>query len=255
MLYAKSIQIIVLLTILPAVTVQANDQSSAHRVWDKQPIVVSLSVAHERRVQFRAPVSVGVPASLESALRVQSVNGTVYLQSYRPFPSTRLLVRELDGGQTYLLDVHATDSGALQPPMLVHLPLDDTPVQPGIKTAGPPGYVRLTRFIAQQLYAPERLIEAVPGAQRVPLQTEPVALLPGSAVQATPLLAWRAGDLHVTAVKLRNLSHRPLILDPRRLYGRWLSATFQHARLLPSGSDADTTAVYLVSAQAFAASL
>jgi len=30
-----------------------------------------------------------------------------------------------------------------------------------------------------------------------------------------------------------------------------LSAAFQHSRLLPAGSDADTTAVYLVSAQPF----
>jgi len=44
------------------------------------------------------------------------------------------------------------------------------------------------------------------------------------------------------------------VLDPRQLRGNWLAATFQHARLLPVGGVADSTAVYLISALPFAAS-
>jgi hypothetical protein len=43
----------------------------------------------------------------------------------------------------------------------------------------------------------------------------------------------------------------PQILDPRDLRGAWLTATFQHHRLLPKGDEADTTAVYLISARPF----
>jgi hypothetical protein len=67
-------------------------------------------------------------------------------------------------------------------------------------------------------------------------------------------VAWRAGGLYVTAVKLTNRTDQPQILDPRDLRGSWLTATFQHNRLLAAGSEADTTAVYLISARPFAAS-
>ena len=200
-------------------------------------------------------MSVGISASLQGILRVQTVNGTVYLLSQQPFLKTRVLVRELGNAQSYLLDVTAVDNDGQMPPMSVHLPANTQPSQIAVNTSGPPGYVSLTRFAAQQLFAPERLLEAMPGVQRVPLQEEPVAIVPGGAVVATPLISWRAGSLYVTAVKLVNESKRAQTLDPRTLRGQWLSATFQHARLLPSGSDADSTAAYLVSAQPFSVSL
>jgi len=83
---------------------------------------------------------------------------------------------------------------------------------------------------------------------------ESVSLMYGGAVDATPLVAWRAGGLYATAVKLSNRTDQPQTLDPRNLRGSWLTATFQHNRLLATGSDADTTAVYLISARPFEAS-
>ena len=237
-----------------AAAADTDDMAVQRVIWNKQPIAVQLNVGAERRVQFGAPVSVGIPATLQGMLRIQTVNGTVYLLSQRPFPKTRVLARELDSGQAYLLDVTAIASDGQMPPIAVQLPNTHKPSRAAVKASGPPGYVALTRFAAQQLYAPERLLEAMSGVHRVPIQNSPVALVPGNAVAATPLIAWRAGDLYITAVKLENRSKRAQLLDPRRLRGNWLCATFQHARLLPTGTDADTTAVYLVSAQAFAAS-
>ena len=100
-----------------------------------------------------------------------------------------------------------------------------------------------------------RLLSALPGIVRVPVQKDQIALVPGHAIDAKPLAAWRGGGLYVTAVRLRNRLNIAQILDPRALRGNWLTATFQHVRLLPAGDEADTTAVYLVSAQAFSASL
>ena len=60
-----------------------------------------------------------------------------------------------------------------------------------------------------------------------------------------------AGELTVTAVKLKNLTAGELILDPRNLRGRWQTATFQHNLLLPQGSLRDTTAAYLISTAPF----
>jgi hypothetical protein len=89
----------------------------------------------------------------------------------------------------------------------------------------------------------------------VPVSRDPVELVHGGAIEATPLVAWRSGGLYVTAVKLTNRTHQPQTLDPRNLRGAWLTATFQHHRLLPKGDEADTTAVYLISARPFEVSL
>ena len=82
-------------------------------------------------------------------------------------------------------------------------------------------------------------------------QWDPVELYHGGAVEGVPLVAWRANGLYVTAVKLTNRTEQALTLDPRNLRGTWLTATFQHHRLFPKGDEADSTAVYLISARQF----
>ena len=232
-------------------------ESSPRRIqWQDIPIQVSLTVGEERRVQFRAPVSVGVPGSLQALLRTQLVNSTVYLLAHASFAETRILVRELDSGQTYLLDLRATHEAGANETLVIEPRADSDRLKP--KQSGSAGrthsYVSLTRFAAQQLFAPLRLASPLPGVARIPVQSERVFLVPDDAIEATPLMAWRAGSLFLTAVKLRNRSAKAQILDPRTLRGQWLTATLQHARLLPAGSPADSTAVYLISAQPFAAS-
>ena len=258
----SSMSVTVLLLFL-AQTLCAESTLPQRIQWRKTPIAITLSVGEERLVHFRRPVSVGLPATLESVLRTQTVNGTVYLMAKAAFGSTRVIVREIDMGQTYLFDLSAssgTTSGATSgntAPIVVTLDETGTAENRLAETGSSAqhGYVSLTRYAAQQLYAPMRLLSSVPGIVRVPLQRESVALVPGNSVEAKPLVAWRAGHLYVTAVKLTNRLGIAQILDPRTLRGAWLSAAFQHARLLPAGDEADTTAVYLVSAQPFRASL
>ena len=166
------------------------------------------------------------------------------------------MVRELDSGQIFLFDVTATGEGGASDPIQIYVTGDsgsaNAPATGGNEPdQGQPGYIQLTRFAAQQLYAPSRLVKDRPGIVRVPVVRDAVDLLQGGAVEATPLVAWRANGLYVTAVKLTNRSDQPLTLDPRLLRGAWLTATFQHHRLLPKGDEADTTAVYLVSARPF----
>ena len=227
-----------------------------HRVhWQDVPIPVVLTVGAERRVQFKVPVSVGVPSSLQALLRTQTVNGSVYLLAHAAFAETRVLVRELDTGQTYLLDLRATHEASSNEAIIIESgPAAESTLTSDTHNPGTHGYVSLTRFAAQQLFAPLRLAAPLPGIARIPVQQQSVFLLPGGTIEATPLMAWRAGQLFLTAVKLRNRSTEPQVLDPRLLRGNWLTATFQHARLLPAGDPADSTAVYLVSAHPFAAS-
>jgi integrating conjugative element protein (TIGR03749 family) len=176
------------------------------------------------------------------------------------------MVRETESGRMYLLDVAASGEGGSGPPVEVYA--GDEPASRGNRrtesgrernTPSPTfssyGYVTLTRFAAQQLYAPARLLKDLPGVVRVPIKRKKVTLVRGAAVTAEPLVGWRAGDLYLTAVKLTNRTDRALTLDPRTLRGDWLTAAFQHNRLLPKGDESDTTALYLISKRPFAASL
>jgi len=251
-------RVLVGLSLLFVLSIGMAQTTSAERIeWTKTPIRMVLGVGQERMVHFPAPVRVGVPGSVDALLRTQSVNGTVYFLAKAPFPTARIMVREIDSGQIYLFDVTARTKTGSSQPVAVFVGQRERTLSTdtsGDRHTDPPGYVALTRFAAQQLYAPPRLLGRSPGIVRVPVPSEPVALVPGSSVEAVPLIGWRAGGLYVTAVKLTNRSQSAQILDPRTLRGGWLSATFQHSRLLPAGDEADTTAVYLVSDHAFEAS-
>ncbi len=227
--------------------------------WKKAPIRLELVVGHEQRIEFPATVKVGVPASVQGVLRTQSVNGMVYLLAHTSFGSNRLMVRELDSGRIYLFDVTATEEGGPGHPIQIYV-TGEQGSENGQATGGNepeqerPDFIQLIRFAAQQLYAPARLVKDQPGIVRVPVSRDPVDLYHGGSVEGVPLAAWRANGLYVTAVKFTNRTEQALTLDPRNLRGTWLTATFQHHRLFPKGDEADTTAVYLISARPFSVS-
>ena len=238
------------------VPVHATSETTERIEWKKTPIRLELTVGEERLVEFPASVKVGVPGNLQSVLRTQSVNGTVYLLAHAPFESTRVMVREIDGGQIYLFDISASKKPSQNHPIQVFVQEASEPgdLNDGNAVASNISYVTLTRFAAWQLYAPARLLQDGPGIVRTPVARDPINLVRGGAIDATPLVAWRAGGYYLTAVKLTNRSDQPQTLDPRNLRGAWLTATFQHHRLLPAGNEADTTAVYLISARPFSVS-
>ena len=237
------------------------DTDTLERIeWKKTPIRLELTVGQEQRIEFPASVKVGVPASVKGLLRTQSVNGMVYLLAHAPFGSNRLMVRELDSGRIYLFDVTAAEEGGASHPIQVYVTgnsgtTKDHATGGNDEGQGQPGYIQLTRFAAQQLYAPARLVRDRPGIVRVPVSRDTVDLFHGGTVEAVPLVAWRTNGLYITAVKLTNRTNQAQTLDPRDLRGAWLTASFQHHRLFPKGDEADTTAVYLISARPFEVSL
>ena len=241
-------------------TLQAGPLSTERVPWQKVPIELSLRVGQERLVHFPASVRVGIPAHLQPVLRAQSVAGTLYLLANQPFGPTRVVVREIEEGHIYLLDLEAREGASKRGPVRIFVPEAETTAGGSVETQEAQassgfGYVMLIRFGAKQLYAPLRLIESLPGVVRVPIGRERAPLVRGGAVEAKPLVAWRSGDLYLTAVKLTNISSAPVTLDPRNLRGAWLAATFQHNRLLSAGDEGDTTALYLISSRPFADSL
>lgn len=251
--------LLTVLLLIQTALAEAATESAERIAWRKAPIALELQVGTERLVHFPGAVQVGLPPHLQAVLRVQSIAGTLYLLASQPISSTRIVVRSLEGGPIYLLDLSATLETTSSGPVLIYDPDDEqteTEHALGVeRDVLAYGYVTLTRFAAQQLYAPARLLKDLPGVVRVPVKRQPAILMRGGAVKAIPLIAWRAGDLFLTAVRLTNTTGEPQVLDPRTLRGAWLAATFQHNRLQAAGSEADRTVVYLISARPFVASL
>lgn len=234
---------------LPGIHVQQDAPEPV--VWRKAPIRILLTAGEERLVHFPGSVRVALPSSLAPMLRVQSIQGTLYLQAEQPFASTRVLAYTQPAGPIYVLDLVAVEaSGPALPDIEIVAQTPQAFVSgagDGAGHASPHGYVALTRFAAQTLHAPARLAPRTPGIVRVPVAPDPVALVRDCKVRAVPVAAWRADGLYVNAVELTNLESRPVTLDPRALTGHWRAATFQRNRLQPAGDALDTTTVYLVS--------
>lgn len=232
-------------------------------LWNKTPIRITLPVGQERLVHFPADVRVGLPSPPPPGLRTQSIDGTVYWYAQEPFPTTRVQVQELATGQMVLLDLLAQPGADTTPiqilrsrsadPAVMELGTQNQTASAAAQATA--NFVQLTRYAAQQLYAPQRLVRELPGIYPVPVNTDPVTLVRGGHVEARPLIAWRGGEDYITAVRLQNLTGQAVILDPRDLRGQWAAATFQQARLLPRGDEADTTCVYLISARPFTEAL
>ena len=213
---------------------------------------------------FPHPVRVGVPGPIESKLRTQSVDGTVYWLAKSNFGLQRVQVQNLETGALILIDLKAVPTSQVSSApieILVDRNSKDSTTRSTQHTQRKTDsrrsrtraldYVTLTRYVAQQLYAPARLLKTLPGVIRTRISPTPVNLVRGQSIEAVPLIAWRSGTLTVTAVRLRNLEPYPVTLDPRNLRGKWRAATFQHARLLSAGHEADTTAIYLIADRPF----
>jgi integrating conjugative element protein (TIGR03749 family) len=243
-----------------------------HLRWSGTPIPLALPVGQDRVVRFPADVRVGPPGKLLEVLQTTAADGAVYFRALAPFEPTLVLVQEAEApGRTFAFQLRA-EQGASTAPVEIVAPQEKmaessvpADVSAEIEAASLPkryGYVALTRYAAQQLYAPDRLLHELEGVYRVPVPdrgTVPLIRTAGTLaeIEATPLVSWAdETGLYVTAVRLRNRTYKPIILDPRTaLRGEWLAATFQYARLLPTGHEADTSAVYLISARPFADAL
>ncbi|MFG0828945.1 TIGR03749 family integrating conjugative element protein [Pseudomonas sp. CJQ_7] len=260
------------LTLLGLLAVAAAPAVQAVEIlrWERMPLAVPLKVGQERIVFIDRNVRVGVPAGVGERLRVQSAGGAVYLRASEPIEPTRLQLQDADTGALILLDIAAEPpkdgEAELEPVRIVEG--NSTPArygdQPGDTDEAPalqdqaggaraarretPVPVVLTRFAAQNLYAPLRTVEPLPGVMRVNLRRDLDlgTLMPTQPVRAVALASWRLEDQWVTAVRLTNSSSGWITLDPRVLQGDFLTATFQHEALGPRGSPEDTTVLYLV---------
>ena len=239
-------------------------------LWDKRPIIVQLQIGRERMIHFPGTVRYWLPDSIKHKVSTLVANGVLYIQALKPFSRTRIRVQGLNDQRVYLLDVIAGDAEIRSQELIVMVEedvLNRSGETKGNK-ASEDQRIRLTRYAAQQLYAPERLTGGNAGIKRIPLSwPTPVPLIRGGLIDAVPIAAWQGSGLTVTAVRLRNTSQRSLQLsfDPssskhalnlsHSIRGHWLTATLQHNTLEQRGNERDTTTLYLVSDRPFVESL
>ncbi|MBD1226003.1 TIGR03749 family integrating conjugative element protein [Xenorhabdus griffiniae] len=264
----SSSALLILSLILPAISLVVSTTANAVELvkWERIPLPVHLNVGVERIIFVEKNVRVGFPPELNGKLRVQSTGGTVYLKAEGEFQTTRLQLQDVQNGEIILLDVTTKpNKGTLEPIRLVYSgevtqqrSSRDNNQSPSNTNAqnkkkqkasySAPLPALLTRYAAQNLYAPLRTVEAVPGVQSIPLSLSKciTTLYPSARIQVIPLAGWRANGVTVVALKLTNLTTEKVVLDPRMLQGQFLTATFQHQWLGPTGTPEDTTALYLV---------
>tara|TARA_R110001583_G_scaffold13213_3_gene57244 strand:- start:4957 stop:5742 length:786 start_codon:yes stop_codon:yes gene_type:complete len=242
---------------LYSVSVMAEEKA----VWDKTPINITLKPNTERVITFPFDrAKAGIPAGIKDKLATLSNNGIIYWHASEEFTSQQVLVKDKDTQQIIIINLSSNDESGSDEPITIlrgeaGTPSDakNTASSTGVdSTPIRYGYDALTRVVAKHIYAPSRLIELPPNMHRVHVK-------PGSNsflirlhnIKAEPVISFSNNGLYVTAVNLVNNEPEKIILDPRDLRGRWLTATFQHVVLGASGMPTDTTTLYLVSKRPF----
>lgn len=157
------------------------------------------------------------------------------------FSSTRLQLQNIKNGELILLDISATASKRrLEPVKLVYqgevysaTTSDNTTVnendgkgtEPKITLPLP---MALTRYAAQNLYAPLRTLEPLPGVYAISnaLPSTITTLLPSEPVTVRPLAAWGVPGYNLVALKISNQQIGKVVLDPRHLRGTFTAPPF-----------------------------
>ena len=167
--------------------------ASAHAVeilrWERLPLAMPLVVDQERVVFIDRNVRVGLPPTLSEHLRVQSAGGAVYLRASQPIPPARIQLQDLESGELILLDIAAEPAKPGQAPLEPVRIVDGSGTSPrsggqagaslntdegtqretspavatSPRSRATPVAVVLTRYAAQNLYAPLRTVEPVAG--------------------------------------------------------------------------------------------
>jgi integrating conjugative element protein (TIGR03749 family) len=239
-------------------------------IWDKRPISIHLQVGHERLIHFPDDVRYWLPDTVKRQVSLLAANGVLNIRAVEPFPTTRIRVQGLNDQQVYLLDISASEVAAGSDELIV-MTIENTRNRSKEATAyrtTEDWRIRLTRYAAQQLYAPERLVDGDSAIKRIPVESKTsVPLIRGGLIETVPIASWQGRGLTVTAVRVHNLSRRSLQLQFDRsdshqaldlsylMRGDWLTATLQHDLLGAMGGETDTTTLYLVSNRSFVESL
>lgn len=253
-----------LLTLVGASLVSLSAAATEIVHYDNKPIVVQLQKGAERMIQFGDHVQVGVTGRQEGEqlFRVQSAQGAVHILPNKAFERERVQVKRMTDGRVVLMDLVSVEAPAGTEPledMRVYLENENTIEQDVQEKQGEVANqggkitpITLTRFAAQQLYAPARLHKVIPGISEANLNemvNQSVRAFKGInrvRTDVKPVLAYRAGNQYVVALLVKNTTHDEVKLNYLDINLPFSHATYQHHSLNRMGTAGDRTILYLV---------
>ncbi|WP_040534882.1 TIGR03749 family integrating conjugative element protein [Legionella drancourtii] len=241
----------VLISVLVSMEVFALD--AEHVLWDKTPIHLSISLNEERLVHFPQAISI-IDNEAGEKIAVLKIQDALYLKGKESFDNKRLLVQLMPQGEVIILNLSANEKITANKPVeiLLENKEESNNNQPETANSFDINSITLTRFAIQSLYAPQRLLVIPEGVGRIPMQTrKKISLIFGASMESRPLISWHGGAFYVTAVELKNLLNKEVVVDPRRMVGNWQTATFYPTNTLAPRGKEDTTTVFLVSDRPF----
>ena len=224
-----------------------------HVLWDKTPIHLSISLNEERLIHFPQAISI-IDNEAGEKISVLKIQDALYLKGKESFDNKRLLVQLMPQGEVIILNLSANEKITADKPVEILLENKEefNNNQPETANSFDINSITLTRFAIQSLYAPQRLLVIPEGVGRIPMQTrKQISLIYGASMESRPLISWHGGAFYVTAVELKNLLNKEVVVDPRRMVGNWQTATFYPTNTLAPRGKEDTTTVFLVSDRPF----
>ena len=256
---------------------KATASTLRHVLWDKVPIEIQLPIGAEKIITFPGEIQPYLPVDLLESGALTSINnhGTLYLKATKPFSEKMAEIKlQNNAGDVVLLNLSASRQ-ANSDQLSVLLQNHSVFGRRNLDSSGGATQTLnqaknedrslglMVRFVAQQLYAPLRLLTQPSWIARTPMYTQRfVDLYRGGAVSAMPLSSWRANDYYITAILLRNvLKSQKVLLTHQMLRGNWIAVSFfreghlSSALLTPARTDADTTTAIFVSSVPFTQAL
>jgi integrating conjugative element protein (TIGR03749 family) len=238
------------------------------KVWNNEPLTLNIAVGQEVRVIFPTNVDLQVPLAITNQLQSLAPNRQmIYWKALEGFDKSRIVATADDGKDVYIIDLLATDNGiadniVIEDPSRV---LQVAPVQAEMEwneteesttTLTDPAEIVLTRFVAQTLYAPDRLLPSdnnivMLSKPKLPANFPLLQSAKGESYQLEVLGSWMGYGAYITAVQIKNASNKRIDVNPERVRGNFTHITPQHLYLDAAGTWDDSTVLYLVSAKAF----
>jgi len=242
-----------LLTLTCLLSSQVFAFDAEHVLWDKTPVHLNIPLNAERLIHFPQAISI-VDNEAGEKVAVLKIQDALYIKANVAFENKRLLVQLMPQGEVIILNLTANEKITISQPVEILLDNKEEANSNQKETANTfdINAITLTRFAIQSLYAPQRLLVIPESVGRVPMQTRrQINLIYGANMESRPLISWHAGTFYVTAIELKNLLNKEVVVDPRRVLGNWQTATFYPTNTLAPRGKEDTTTVFLVSDRPF----
>ena len=214
--------------------------------YENSPLLIDLTVGREQRLHFGDSVEIGVPSELASKLEASSVQGIAYFKPLRGFSRQRVFVKLMESGHFVLLDVAASNQANSHREVFISLASKSRSLAVEVE----PTPIELSRYAAQQLVSPRRLLRIHPQIKPATVDFAGRHLYLTSQLEIDALGAWQTKRQVVVAYSVRNTSQDEVVLTPEAVRGDWRTVSFMHKVLRPGDSPDSRTVMLLVGLRA-----